>query len=358
MKRYLVVVVAAVLAATGAFAIAPGETELEHNGWFRYTNKSASFGITDPDVSAFSLARGYVRLKHKWAPKFETKLTVDIHSSDKYADGATVRLKEAYLSFALPVKDVKFTAGLQKHYWSNIYSWKYVNPFKALADAQKLVASADYGLTLNGYLPAGLGECQVGVYNGEGYKKTGGGVDVSPALVGNVRVAPFAGVKVGVSARYNAEKVHSDTESDKGVLGIAPMLKLALGPVTVEGEYLIWNFDNEVTDTTGAVTTTAVEQNGFSVVPVLTLAKRRWEVQGRFDMWSFSKDGASVDSKSLMRYGGGVNYHFLRRGKGKPGVALQLGWLRTQKQDDSDPKDEIMAQFRFEWKTVIPRVGG
>ena len=353
MKRLSVVVVSVALAAGGLFALAPGETELEHNGWFRYTNTSTSFGVIDPDASRFELARGYLRLKHQWAPKFETKLTVDIHSSEKYAEGATVRLKEAYLNFKC-TPEMGFTAGLQKHYWSLIYSWAYVNPFKALADAQKLVSSADYGLTYGGYLPAGWGEFQAGLYNGEGYKKVGGDVNLSPALVGNVRVTPIAGVKAGVGVRYNAEVTRSETSTDRNVLGIAPMVKFAFGPFSVEGEYLVWNFTNETTDTLGAVTSTDYAQGGFSVVPLLTLAKRRVEVHGRFDMWDYKMDGATVDSKSLMRYGGGVNYHFLRREKGKPGVALQLAWLRTQKNDDSDPVDELMAQFRFEWKTVIP----
>ncbi len=353
---YMLAAIAA--AATSLFAIEPGQTELEHNGWFRYTNVSESFGITDPSASRFSLERGYLRLKYQWTPKYETKLTVDIHSSDKYAEGATVRLKEAYLKFAC-TQDLAFVAGLQKHYWSLIYSWAYLNPFKSLADVQGIVASADYGLTVNGFLPAGLGEYQAGIYNGEGYKKAGGKVDVSPAFVGNVRVAPFARLKVGVSGRYNAKVMHSDEETDVDVLGIAPMLKLAFGPVSVEGEYLLWNYTNEVTDTLGNMISTDHAQNGFSVVPLVTLCRRRWEVHGRFDMWNYSEGGAAVDSKSLVRYGAGVNYHFQRREKGRPGVAVQVAWLRTQKNDESDPVDELIAQFRFEWSTIIPPfIGG
>jgi hypothetical protein len=343
------------------FAIEPGQTELEMNGWFRYTNTSTSFGVTAPDASVFSLDRGYLRLKYQWTPKFESKLTVDIHSSDKYAEGATVRLKEAYFNYTPDGGDLNLTAGLQKHYFSSIYSWDYTNPFKALADAQGLCASADYGLTANGFLPDGLGEYQAGIYNGEGYKAAGKNVNLSPALVGNVRVAPLTGVKVGVSGRYNAVGKTSGMTTEKNVLGIAPLLKLAFGPVAVEGEYIIWNNDAETVDSTGAVTgTEQVAQSGLSVVPVVSLAKRAVEVQGRFDMWNYKQGGEGVDSKSLMRYGAGVNWHLQRREKGKPGVGLQFAWLRTQsKAEGIDPVDELMAQFRFEWSTIIPPfIGG
>ncbi len=357
MKRLVVAVLLAAATAGSLFAIAPGETELEHDGWFRYTNQSTSFGVTDPSASRFSLERGYLRLKHQWTPKFETKLTVDIHSSDKYAEGATVRLKEAYLNFVCN-PNTGLVVGLQKHYWSLIYSWSYLNPFKSLADAQKLVASADYGLTYGGYLPAGWGEFQLGMYNGEGYKAAGGNVNLSPAFVGNVRLTPLAGVKAGIGLRYNAQVTHDEADLDKNVLGIAPMLKVAFGPVSLEGEYLVWNHTNETTDSTGTVTTDYA-QSGFSAVPVVTLAKRKVEVHGRFDMWDFRMAGETVDSKSLVRYGAGVNYHFHRREKGRPGVSLQLAWLRTQKRDDSDPVDELIAQFRFEWSTIIPPyIGG
>lgn len=360
MKKTVVALLLAILAAGSVYAIDPGQTELEMNGWFRYTNTSTSFGVTEPEASVFSLDRGYLRLKYQWTPKFESKMTVDILSSDKYSDGAAVRLKEAYLNFMLRGEDLNLTAGMQKHYFSSIYSWDYTNPFKSLADAQGICASADYGLTANGFLPDGFGEFQAGVYNGEGYKAAGKNVNLSPALVGNVRVTPLTGVKVGVSGRYNAVGKTSGMTTEKGVLGVAPMLKLAFGPLAVEGEYIIWNNDAETADSTGAVTgTDAIAQSGFAVVPVVTLARRQVEVHGRFDMWDYKKADAGDDGKSLMRYGAGVNWHLQRREKGKPGVELQFAWLRTQKNDDSDPVDELIAQFRFEWSTIIPPfIGG
>ena len=170
MKRTMFAALLAVLTAATAYAIDPGQTELEVNGWFRYTNQSSEFKVTEPTVSRFLLDRGYVRLSHQWTPRLFSKMTVDVLSSDKYADGASIRLKEAFLDLALPVKDFTLTAGLQKHYFGLIYSWDYTHPEKELADDRGVCASADYGVTVNGFLPKGLGELQLGVYNGEGYK--------------------------------------------------------------------------------------------------------------------------------------------------------------------------------------------
>ncbi|MEO0073699.1 MAG: hypothetical protein ABIK43_03430, partial [candidate division WOR-3 bacterium] len=101
----------AVILSIGA-ALEPGETEFEHNGWFRYTNQSTSLKVTKPSVSRLALERGYVRLSHQWSSLFFTKFTLDFFSSDKYADGSTVRLKEAYADFVLPfLPDFTLTAG-------------------------------------------------------------------------------------------------------------------------------------------------------------------------------------------------------------------------------------------------------
>lgn len=95
MTRKHIVLFAVVISTTELFALNPGRTELEHNGWFRYTNPSTALKITEPTASRFTLERGYIRMLHKWAPPFSTKMTVDIFSSDKYPEGATVRRKEA-----------------------------------------------------------------------------------------------------------------------------------------------------------------------------------------------------------------------------------------------------------------------
>jgi hypothetical protein len=385
MRKSVLAAAFAALAATAAFATDPGVMELENNSWFRYRGETKSLNFSNMDKSQFLLERGYIRMKQQFTARLAAKMTVDVLSSDGYADGAAIRLKEAYADFSLPVKDLLFTAGLQKNYFSLIYSWDYTNPEKSLADKVGVVASADYGLTLNGFLPSGFGEYQVGVYNGEGYKNVGKKVNKSAAWTGNLRLTPFAGVQVGASVLCNGvdnvayangttgrlstdrkQWLLPDTGNTKR-LGIAPELKLAFGPVSLLGEYIVYNYTREygywvadsasgtVSDSTRIAKTKKYAQSGFSVLPVLTLFDRKLEVNARYDMWTINaegSDGAMVKDtlKSHTLIGAGFNYHFFRREKGKPGMEFQFFWERQQATATSQkPLDIFIAQVRFEW---------
>jgi hypothetical protein len=388
MKQSVLALLLVAAATSPLLALEIGETEFEHNGWFRYTNQSTSFAVTDPSVSRFALERGYVRLSHQWTNQLFTKFTVDIFSSDKYAEGATVRLKEAYLDLALPLKDFTLTAGLQKHYFGLVYSWDYTNPDKALADDRGIVASADYGITINGFLPNGLGEVQLGAYNGEGYKYAGKYVNLSPELLANLRLTPFAGVQFGASAFTNAQDHVSYQNNKQGRnaagtafengdtvnanrLGIAPMARVAFGPVALTGEYISYNYTREFSyyainrDSSGVVVDSTLNEKskdyamtGLDLNPVVTLLDRKLELHGRFATWQAkeqSGDSMPVNlARSFTRVGAGANWHFQRRGKGKPGAELQLAWYRDQTRvEGADPKDTFMAQFRFEWDALL-----
>ncbi|MFO7637715.1 MAG: hypothetical protein R6X14_00200 [bacterium] len=389
MKRLLVL---AALAATttGLFALNPGQLEFEHNGWFRYTNTSTSFGVTDPSVSRFALERGYLRTGYRWTEDLYTKFTIDIFSSDKYPDGATVRLKEAYIDFALPVKDFLFTAGLQKHYFGLVHSWNYTHPDKSLGDAQGIAASSEYGLVVSGKLPNKLGELQLGLYNGEGYQYVGKYVNTVPELLANLRLTPLPWVMVGGSVMYHGEdmsRYRNDSRGrtadgmrymmadtvNAGVLGFAPVFEFKQGPVTLLGEAILHSFSREFSyydidrDTAGSVTDSALVENsrkyarsGFDVMPLVTVLDRKLDVFARFTTWEQREeagDGSMAVNldRSLVRYGVGMNWHFYRRSGGRrPGAALQLAWVREQtRKEGSEPKDVLMAQFRFEWATVI-----
>ena len=381
MKKTVVAMLLAILAAGSVYALDPDQTELEYNGWFRYMNQSKKFQVTDPTASRSLIERNYLRASHQWTSQFYSKLSLDFLSSSSFADGAGVRIKEAYLDMALPIKDFTLTAGVQKHYFGLIYSWDYTHPDKSLADAQGVCASADYGVTVNGFLPKGLGELQLGVYNGEGYKVTGAKNSVAPELLANLRLTPFAGVQIGASvfakakdfSAYKNDKKGRNSGNTEFQLGdtanmdrfaFAPMAKVAFGPVSLTGEYIIYNYDRTYSyysltqDSSGnVVDSTLVEkskdhgQSGLDLVPMVSLMGRKLEVFGRFSTWERKEDDVRNDEKSLMRYGAGFNYHFLRRAGGsKPAVALQFAWVREQtRKEGADPTDTFMAQARFEW---------
>lgn len=389
MKRKSVIVVLTVLLMAGSlFALDKGQTELENDMWFRYTAVMPNFTLASATRGDFDLERGYVRMAHQFTSNLYTKMTVDVLSSSAYSDGASVRLKEAYIDYSLPLKDTKFTAGLQKNYFSLIYSWDYTNIEKSLADKEGVVASADYGLTLNGYLPKGFGEWQLGAYNGEGYKKAFSStapnqVNLSPDFDANLRLTPIGGIQFGSSILYNKTdksaykdgasfrqgdslRFNGDT-NNVNRLGIAPMAKVALGPVSVLGEFIKYGYSRNLsyyrmtkdssghdTDSTLSTKDKKYAMNGFSIVPVVSLLKgKRLELVGRYDMWNVTSGGVKDTLASHHMYGIGANWHFVRRGN-KPGVELQVGWERQQPVATSvKPTDTFMVQFRYEWSSLI-----
>lgn len=395
MKRTVIASLLAILAAGSVYAIDPGQSELEYNGWYRYTNQSPEFKVTDPTVSRSTIERNYFRASHQWTSDLFSKLTLDFLSSSSYADGASVRIKEAYMDMALPmIKDFVLTAGMQKHYFGEIYSWDYTHPDKELCDAQGVCSSADYGVTVNGFLPSGLGELQLGAYNGEGYKVTGAKNSAAPELLANLRLTPVGGIQFGASVFSKAKDISpyannkmgrnadntqfqlGDT-ANRNRLAIAPMAKVAFGPVSLTGEYIIYGYTRKFgyytlsKDSAGTVTDSTLTQNskdyamsGLDLLPVVTLMKRKLDVFGRFSTWQDkeqSGDSMPVNTaKSLMRYGAGFNWYFLRRAGGaKPAAMFQFAWVHEQSEKEKspgvkvDPTDTFMAQFRFEWNRVL-----
>jgi hypothetical protein len=397
MKKTVVALLLAILAAGSVYALNPGESELEYNGWFRYTNQSTKFQITKPTASRSTIDRNYVRAAHQWTSKLYSKLSLDFLSSSSYADGASVRIKEAYVDMGLPIKDFNLTAGVQKHYFAETYSWDYTHPDKELSDAQGVCASADYGVTVNGFLPKGFGELQLGVYNGEGYKVTGAKNSVSPELLGNLRLTPIAGLQVGASVFSKAKdfspytnkrgrnsdntKFELGDSANMNKLALAPMARIALGPVSLTGEYIMFSYTRKFSyysltkDSTGKVVDSSLvsdkndkdyAMSGIDLLPVVTLLNQQLDVFGRFSTWQQkdqSGDSMPVNkAKSLMRYGAGFNWHFLRRAGGsKPAVAFQFAWVHEQSEalkpspatGKVDPTDTFMAQFRMEWSHLL-----
>ncbi len=393
MKKTVVAMLLAILAAGSVYALNPGESELEYNGWFRYMNQSTKFQVTNPTASRSSIDRNYLRASHQWTPKLFSKLSLDFLSSSSYADGASVRIKEAYVDMGLPIKDFTFAAGVQKHYFAETYSWDYTHPDKELSDAQGVCASADYGATINGFLPGGFGELQLGAYNGEGYKVTGAKNSVAPELLANLRLTPFAGFQVGASVFTKAKDIspfanstgklspdrhlwfNPDTANRKK-LAFAPMAKVAVGPVSLTGEYIIYNYTRDYSQynadsTTGKVDSASLTHKtkdyanaGIDLLPVVSLMNQKLDVFGRFSTWQAkeqSGDSMPVNkAKSLMRYGAGFNYHFLRRAGGsKPAVAVQFAWVHEQLEKEAspgvkvDPVDTFILQFRMEWSHLL-----
>lgn len=321
-----------------AMSIAAMETKLSMEIWNRYTMTMENSEITK---SAFSVERGYFRLEPAFNDKVKGRFNLDFFSSDKFADGVGIKLKYAYLDFSLPIEDAKLSAGLIKHFFGTIYDWNYTSMKSPIEDAEKVVSSTDYGIAFNGLLPAGFGEYSLHVLNGEGYKKTGSALDINPAFGANLRLIPFTGITIGGSVYYtDATLLDTAAVSDTVNLSYAGVGKLAFGPVSVLGEYLVKTVDNE-------------QQKGYMVQPVLYLGKITpvdVDIVARYDSWD--PDNSTADD-GHSRITGGLNYNIQRDDKNTPQLLIQANFERTMYENGSDPVDNVMLQLRWIFSGTI-----
>ncbi|RKX70792.1 hypothetical protein DRP53_03775 [candidate division WOR-3 bacterium] len=330
-----IVVIAVVSTRLLLAGLAPGESNIGAYTWFRYTAEMETDELRE---SRFGLERGYLRWNHRFTDRIDSRVNVDIYSTDKYPAGAGLKLKYGYLNFKGLIRDAKLTIGLQKSYFGLIYDWKYPTIQKCLEDKEKVIASADYGISLNGNIPKGYGEYAIQVVNGEGYKKYKSLVNLAPALLVNLRVIPIPGITIGGSALFE----RSGPEYDRRLLH-AGIARVVIGPLTIWAEYLGAELGPEGNTTRGS---------GFMVMPALRLRELTGidiDLIARLDRWD--EDVEEIGDASI-RATGGFNWHLLRGKKGKIGVVLQVNWVRTIYEDpDQGPEDAVMAQLRWEFVT-------
>ncbi len=363
--------IAAIIISIPALGFAQ-ETRVGGELWNRWTyqsGKSAATGDNITKKNAFALERGYFDLRTKFSEATSARFTVDMFSTDALKDGAGLKLKYGFVDFngIIPVEDMTLTAGLQKVYFGTLYDWDYTLIGKAPADEYKVANSADFGLSVNGYLPAGFGEYAVGLYNGEGYKVFGSNMkdNTSMEFLANVRVVPIAGVTLGASFMTNSVEREKALADDAPVAGyqtqnlIDGMARLAYGPVNVWVEYISKSEEYpNVSD--GSKDYTA---NGIMIMPVVSLHKiigQDVQVIGRYDRWD-ETDNAS-NKHLLNTITGGVNYNFMHDASFNPRMQLQLNLVqKTYDEDESaasyanQMKDSttVMMQLKYRFSSTI-----
>ena len=372
------------------------ETKLSGEFWGRWISeiakrKDSEGNYEDKLVSNYlSLERGYLGLETKFSEQVKGRFTVDIFTTDKtyeyreyslvdstlsYStksgsiDGAGLKIKYAYLDFGglIPVKDMTLTAGMQKVYFGSIYDWSYTLIGKAPSDEHKVVSSSDLGITLNGYLPSGFGEYQLGIYNGEGYKKVGANLKENTdfAYLGNLRVTPITGFTIGGS--YMINTVERDKKLDGEIINSSYeeqkltdiYTRLAYGPVDLTGEYIIKDVDfPNVKDINK---TQAYTATGISIFPCLNLkAYLPYDLQlvGCYDIWDESDRVETDKARNKVTASTiGVNYNFMPDETDNPSMQLQLNYT-TKKYDEDNShsdyadgqKDSSQINLQLKWK--------
>lgn len=375
------------------FTVHSLETKISGEMWGRWTMEQTKQLNNDSKYenkwskNYMSLERGYLGLETAFNANTKGRFTVDIFSSDathqiidkttdsdhnlpvdsiSYSyknssiDGAGLKIKYAYVDFAnlFPVPEMNLTVGCQKVYFGTIYDWNYNLIEKAPTDLYKIANSSDYGVTLNGFLPNGVGEYAVGVYNGEGYKKVGASLsdNTELAYLGNLRMTPISGITIGGSYMHNSvgrkkalsgDAANAAYEQDNLVDGL---IRLNYGPVDFWGEYIskdmkFPNVSNGSKDW---------KSKGYMLFPTISLKqlaasfeKSMSDIQllVRFDSWDESDNPTASKQWKLNTTTLGVNYNFLHDAANVPAMQLQLDYsMKKYDSDKSAPAYDKKAQ--------------
>ncbi|MDY6787052.1 MAG: hypothetical protein SVK54_02890 [candidate division WOR-3 bacterium] len=343
MKKVLLLLTLAIVLLS-AVSMHGMETKFKMELWNRYTADIVDRTIEE---SQFALKRGYFRLEPEFTDNIKGRFNLDFFSDEDGLDGAGLKLKYAYLDFnkLLPIPESKVTFGLMKNYFGTIYTWDYTTIDKDPSDKYKVISSTDYGLGYYALIPGGFGEYSLQMSNGEGYKKTGGDVDINPAFIGNLRVIPIPGITVGGSVYYTQKGLlNSDellTAGDTTVMAAAGLAKISFGPLSLIGEYLMKNIDSDG----------AYAYMGMGSFSMGKISGFDMDIVARYDKSDPDKDTADDGSQMIL---GGINYYILRASKNSPAVWLQANYSRTMYEDATiDDVDEIALQLRWVFSHTI-----
>jgi hypothetical protein len=335
VKRSFLIILLVIVAITSTNLKA--ETKLKMELWNRWTYQQVDGDVTENEMA---VKRGYFRLEPQLTSNVKGRFNVDFFSDADGSDGAGLKLKYAYLDFKnlVPIKDAKLTVGLMKTYFGTIYDWSYPTIDKDPSDKYKFVSSTDYGMGVSGYLPQGYGTYAVAVYNGEGYKKTGGDINTDMNYLANLRVSPITGLTVGGSYMFKT-KNDSEANDREEYNMMAGMGKFAFGSATLTAQYL--------TKTTSYPNDNTMDDVSNSVISLMPMYKinNKIELVARYDMYDPNTD---VDDDGYNTTIGGVNYYLARTSKNKPKLMLQANYqMKYYEDDNSDDESTMMVQLRW-----------
>lgn len=365
MKIFAIVSMVMLIVAASALAQEPGQAQIAGTGWFRFTRY-----IKDdkPNNNSFQLARGYFTYYYKFSSKIGSRFTVDIYSDASASQGAGLKLKYGFLDFALP-KDLKFEAGVIKTYFGTIYDWDYTTIEKSLDDKEGVVKSADLGLALTGYIPAGYGEFQFGIYNGEGYNKVGSKVDLYPLFTANTRLIPIPGVTLGGSVRYGKEEdtlvsallpdsTRDTTLQDMNNMELSGVVRLSYKFIDIWGQYITKSWENLHPNDSIAKYSAA----GYIIMPTIKMPfepLKNLQLVARYDFWD-PQTGEDYENNSYSRLIAGFNYFLTKDASGNPTTRVTLNWAKKSYEnkdlDEGDtgykkPETDISLQLRWDFKS-------
>ncbi len=317
------------------------ETKFKMELWNRWT-----YQMTDGEVikNEMALKRGYFRLEPKFSEDIKGRFNLDFFSNE-VADGAGLKIKYAYLDFNnfVPLKDSKLTVGLMQTYFGTIYEWSYQTIEGDPSDIYGFVSSTDFGLGFSGKIPNGFGSYNLGVYNGEGYKKVGDNINTDMNYAVNLRITPIIGVTLGGSYMFRSE---NDADANNRIennlmIGIG---KFAFGNFTLLTEYLQKVESQPNVDDPDETTSV------ISILPVFKI-NDKIELLARYDIYDPNIDEDNDVENTLIA---GLNYHIMRDANNAPKLFIQTNYKVTQYEaDDEEDVQEILVQLRWIFSEII-----
>ena len=341
MKKVLVIFVL-ILTVIGSLQ---AETKFKMELWNRWTYQMSDGEVTKNEMA---LKRGYFRLEPKFSKNIKGRFNLDFFSDDdnKVADGAGLKIKYAYLDFnnLLPIKDTKLTVGLMQTYFGTIYEWSYPTIEGDPSDIYKFVSSTDFGLGFSGKIPNGFGSYNLGVYNGEGYKKVGTNINTDLNYAVNIRITPINGVTFGSSYMFRSENdVDADNRKEYNLMiGIG---KFTFGPISLIAEYLHKVESQPNIDNFGDITSSAI-----SILPVYII-NNKFELLARYDIYDPNIDEDNDVENIIIA---GFNYHIMRDSKNAPKLFVQTNYKTTQYEaNNEEDVQEILVQLRWIFSETI-----
>lgn len=294
-------------------------------GGQQISTTTASTGATDADGSGNTITVEHSHTYEKASGKIDWALWV----------------KYGYVEFTkIPLLsdiNAKLITGLMKVYFGVVDTWEYPLIEKALEDRYHVVSSADLGCGITGYLPFDLGNYQVALYNGSGYKKLESNVE--KRYIASMTLVPIAGL-------YMRASYLKDITSNFGAVpsqhysSTALVLGGATGPIEGWVEYLVKNDDSKYVQ--GSKSGVALGYAGFIKMDITDLFDVNFLYQ------EFDAD-TKVNNDEVQTFSTGINFYVAG---GKKGTIIALNYQLDNKKfatQDSERTNKWLVQTKWNY---------
>ncbi|HDT14716.1 MAG TPA: hypothetical protein ENN55_00725 [Firmicutes bacterium] len=335
MKRLFLVLFSAVIFVSLFSASASAKLTTKFYGYQWLTYQHQVKGMDDVAKSGLSINRTYLR----W--KFEDKeigysagLTLDIPNSAGAQDGVDfgVWVKNGYVDFStIPVisdYNAKLRLGMHSVYFGTMDLWKYPTIEKTITDKNKVISSADLGMSVIGSIPGGFGEYTLSAYNGAGYKKIENNVEKQYAAT--LTLVPIPGLTVRGSYITRNANAHGDPAETVAATDV--FVQYVTGPLTALVEYVVKEDYSNGKTSEGFMTFLSMK-----ATDVL-------ELVARWDNWN---PDTKTSNDEMNTYILGMNYEINSK------VLLQLNYQLDQPQfggyAESKHSNKWTAQVKYGW---------